>query len=36
LHLDDPKVKGAAIKALIYPTAADMKGFIPPSAINDA
>src|ERR1700757_3989131 len=34
LHLDDPKVKEAAIKALIYPTAAYKEGFIPPSAIN--
>jgi multiple sugar transport system substrate-binding protein len=34
LHLDDPKVKEAAIKALTYPTAAYNEGFIPPSAIN--
>jgi multiple sugar transport system substrate-binding protein len=34
LHLDDPKVKEAAIKALIYPTTAYKEGFVPPSAIN--
>ena len=34
LHLDDPKVKEAAIKALTYPTTAYKEGFIPPSAIN--
>ena len=34
LHLDDPKVKEAAIKALIYPTTAYKDGFVPPSAIN--
>jgi multiple sugar transport system substrate-binding protein len=34
LHLDDPQVKEAAIKALIYPTTAYKEGFVPPSAIN--
>jgi multiple sugar transport system substrate-binding protein len=34
LHLDDPQVKEAAIKALIYPTTAYKDGFVPPSAIN--
>src|SRR5215469_4748332 len=34
LHLDDPKVKEAAIKALTYPTTAYKEGFVPPSAIN--
>src|SRR5215469_14096169 len=34
LHLDDPQVKEAAIKALTYPTTAYKEGFIPPSAIN--
>jgi multiple sugar transport system substrate-binding protein len=34
LHLDDPKVKEAAIKALTYPTTAYKDGFVPPSAIN--
>jgi multiple sugar transport system substrate-binding protein len=34
LHLDDPKVKEAAIKALTYPTAAYKDGFVPPSALN--
>jgi multiple sugar transport system substrate-binding protein len=34
LHLDDPKVKEAAIKALEYPTRAYKEGFVPPSAIN--
>jgi multiple sugar transport system substrate-binding protein len=34
LHLDDPKVKEAAIKALTYPPTAYKEGFIPPSAIN--
>src|SRR6202030_1496392 len=38
LHLDDPTVKEAAIKALTYPTTAYKEGFVPPSAIswNDA
>jgi multiple sugar transport system substrate-binding protein len=34
LHLDDPKVKEAAIKALTYPTTAYKEGYVPPSAIN--
>jgi multiple sugar transport system substrate-binding protein len=34
LHLDDPKVKEAAIKAVTYPAAAFKEGFVPPSAIN--
>src|SRR6266478_1637630 len=34
LHLDDPKVKEAAIKAMTYPPTAYKEGFVPPSAIN--
>src|SRR5437660_2317110 len=34
LHLDDPKVPEAAIKALTYPTTAYKDGFVPPGAIN--
>src|ERR1700756_4467800 len=34
LHLDDPHVREAAIKALTYPTTAYKEGFVPPSAIN--
>jgi multiple sugar transport system substrate-binding protein len=34
LHLDDPQVREAAIKALAYPTTAYKEGFVPPSAIN--
>jgi multiple sugar transport system substrate-binding protein len=34
LHLDNPQVREAAIKALTYPTAAYKEGFVPPSAIN--
>src|SRR3984893_7255496 len=34
LHLDDPQVREAAIKALTYPTTAYKEGFAPPSAIN--
>ena len=34
LHLDDPQVREAAIKALTYPTAAYKQGFIPPGVIN--
>ena len=34
LHLDDPKVRNAAIEALTYPTTAYKEGFIPPGAIN--
>jgi multiple sugar transport system substrate-binding protein len=34
LHLDDPQVREAAIKALSYPATAYKEGFVPPSAIN--
>jgi multiple sugar transport system substrate-binding protein len=34
LHLDDPKVREAAVKALTYPTTAYKDGFVPPGAIN--
>src|ERR1700751_1394486 len=34
LHLDDPKVREAALKALTYPTTAYKEGFGPPGAIN--
>ena len=34
LHLDDPKVREAAVKALTYPTTAYKEGFVPPGAIN--
>jgi multiple sugar transport system substrate-binding protein len=34
LHLDDPKVRKAAIEALIYPATAYKEGFVPPGAIN--
>jgi multiple sugar transport system substrate-binding protein len=34
LHLDDPKVREAAIKAMTYPATAYKEGFVPPSAIN--
>ena len=34
LHLDDPQVREAAIKALTYPTTAYKEGFVPPGAIN--
>ena len=34
LHLDDPNVREAAIKALTYPATAYKEGFVPPSAIN--
>src|SRR5947207_13164387 len=34
LHLDDPKVKEAAVKALTYPATAYKEGFVPPGAIN--
>jgi multiple sugar transport system substrate-binding protein len=34
LHLDDPKVKEAVIKAMTYPTTAYKDGFVPPGAIN--
>jgi multiple sugar transport system substrate-binding protein len=34
LHLDDPLVRQAAIKALAYPANAYKEGFVPPGAIN--
>ncbi len=34
LHLDDPAVRAAAIKALTYPTTAYKEGFVPSGAIN--
>src|SRR5262245_24984578 len=34
LHLDDPQVREAAIKALTYPAMAYKEGFVPPGAIN--
>ena len=34
LHLDDPQVKEAVIKAIEYPTTAYKEGFVPSSAIN--
>jgi multiple sugar transport system substrate-binding protein len=34
LHLDDPQVKAAVIKAIEYPTTAYKEGFVPSSAIN--
>src|SRR5438270_2181158 len=34
LHLDDPKVREAAIKALTCPATAYKEGFVPPGAIN--
>jgi len=34
LHLNEPKVREAALKALIYPTTAYKEGFVPPGAIN--
>jgi multiple sugar transport system substrate-binding protein len=34
LHLDDPKVREAAIEALTYPATAYKEGFVPPGAIN--
>src|SRR5438874_3206925 len=34
LHLDDPKVREAVTKAMIYPTTAYKEGFVPPGAIN--
>jgi multiple sugar transport system substrate-binding protein len=34
LHLDDPQVKEAVIKAMEYPATAYKEGFVPPSAIN--
>jgi multiple sugar transport system substrate-binding protein len=34
LHLDDAKVREAAIKAVTYPATAYKDGFVPPGAIN--
>jgi multiple sugar transport system substrate-binding protein len=34
LHVDDPKVREAVIKALTYPTTAYKEGFVPSGAIN--
>ena len=34
LHLDDPQVKEAVVKALAYPATAYKEGYVPPSAIN--
>jgi multiple sugar transport system substrate-binding protein len=34
LHLDDPNVREATIKALTYPATAYKEGFVPPGAIN--
>src|SRR6516164_7909351 len=34
LHLDDPQVREAVIKAMTYPSTAYKEGFVPPSAIN--
>src|SRR6201982_2173832 len=34
LHLDDPKVREAAIKALTFPATAYKEGFVPPGAVN--
>jgi multiple sugar transport system substrate-binding protein len=34
LHLDDPKVREAAVRALTYPATAYKGGFVPPGAIN--
>ena len=34
LHLDDPKVRDAAIKALTYCSTAYKEGFVPPGAVN--
>ena len=34
LHLDDPQVKDAVIKALTYPTTAYKEGYVPSGAIN--
>ncbi len=34
LHVDDPKVREAVVKALTYPTTAYKEGFVPPGAIN--
>src|SRR5439155_6946766 len=34
LHIDDPKVKEAVVKALTYAPTAYKEGFVPPGAIN--
>ena len=34
LHLDDPAVKAAVVKALTYPTTAYKEGYVPAGAIN--
>ncbi len=34
LHLDDPRVREAALKTITYPTTAYKEGFVPPGAIN--
>jgi multiple sugar transport system substrate-binding protein len=34
LHLDDPQVREAVVKALAYPSTAYKEGFVPPGAIN--
>jgi multiple sugar transport system substrate-binding protein len=34
LHLDDPQVKAAVVKAIDYPASAYKQGFVPSSAIN--
>src|SRR5437762_125934 len=34
LHLDEPKVRKAAIEMLTYPTTAYKEGYVPPGAIN--
>ena len=34
LHLDDPQVREAVLRALTYPTTAYKEGFVPSSAIN--
>src|SRR5205085_3415003 len=34
LHLDDPKVRDAVLKAVSYPATAYKEGFVPPGAIN--
>ncbi len=34
LHVDDPKVRAAVIKALTYVTTAFKEGYVPPSALN--
>jgi multiple sugar transport system substrate-binding protein len=34
LHLDDPKVREAVVRAVTYPSTAYKEGFVPPGAIN--